>query len=204
MLMRTFRTLVHAEAETVWSILVDSMENPQRYRPDVEASRVLERLEGGIVKELKIRGMESAPGVFDFFVLDRGVLKEVKGQEDEYEHVSGVFGLFAYEGAIIMEITVRGIPYREKLLISKENREIRHELIDHPAYGGRIIVRATPTSVQNPMAPVELQFFLELEPKSSDPKEMEKWEEEMTTAIKAEQQRMKERAEEQETRHDQR
>jgi hypothetical protein len=44
------------------------------------------------------------------------------------------------------------------------SKEISRELLDHPVYSGKIIIKAVPSSVQNPMAPVDLQFFLDLEP----------------------------------------
>ncbi len=196
MMTITFRTWVRAELETVWAVVLDSVENPQRYMSDVEAVRVLERLEGGITKELKIRGMESAPGCFDFFVFERGTLKEIKCTENDNEYVSGVFDSFVFESSIIREVTVRSVPYRERIRISNKERKIYRELIDHPTCSGKIIVEVVPISVQNPMAPVDLQFFLELE----FMKEAKEGKEEMTAELKKEQQRLKEKAEELETR----
>lgn len=195
MMAITFRTWVRAELETVWAVVLDSVENPQRYMSDVEAVRVLERLQGGITKELKIRGMESAPGCFDFFVFERGTLKEIKSTENDNVCVSGVFDSFVFEISIIREVTVRGVPYRERIRLSNKERKIHRELIDHPACSGKIIVKAVPSSVQNPMAPVDLQFFLELESMKGTKEEQE----EMAAEIRKEQQRLKEKAEELET-----
>ncbi|GLI38814.1 hypothetical protein KI811_05850 [Geobacter hydrogenophilus] len=192
----TFRTWVRAELDTVWAVVLDSVENPQRYMPEVEAVRVLERLEGGITKELKLRGMESASGCFDFFVFERGTLKEIKSTENSTEHVSGVFDSFVFESSIIREVTVRSVPYRERIRISNRERKIHRELIDHPTCCGKIIVAAVPISVQNPMTPVDLQFFLELE----FMKGAKEGEEGITAEIKEEQQRLKEKSEELETR----
>ncbi len=192
----TFRTWVRAELDTVWAVVLDSVENPQRYMPEVEAVRVLERLEGGITKELKLRGMESASGCFDFFVFERGTLKEIKSTENSTEHVSGVFDSFVFESSIIREVTVRSVPYRERIRISNRERKIHRELIDHPTCSGKIIVAAVPISVQNPMTPVDLQFFLELE----FMKGAKEGEEGITAEIKEEQQRLKEKSEELETR----
>jgi hypothetical protein len=196
MITKIFRSWVRADLETVWSIILDSVENPQRYMPDVETASVLERLEGGITNELKIRGMESATGFFDFFVFERGTLKEIKSTENENEYVPGVFGSFVFECSIVRKITMRSMTYREKILVSKKEREIRYELIDHPACTGKIIVKTVPLSVQNPMAPVDLQFFLELEFKDG----VKEGEEEMTAVIMEEQLRLKEKAEELEAR----
>ena len=194
-MIKTFRTWVRAELETVWSVVLDSVENPQRYMPDVETSRVLERLNGGIVRELLIRGMESASDSFDFVVFDLGALKEIKSTGSKNEYVPGVFGSFEFECSMIREVSVLGIPYRERILISKK-KEIRRELIDHPLCTGKIIAKVVPISVQNPMAPVDLQFFLELEFK----KGVKGGEKEMTATIMEEQQRLKEKAEELEMR----
>ncbi len=195
MLAGTFRMWVSAEPETVWRVLQDGVENPQRYLPDVEASQVLERLAGGVVEELRI-GSEFAPWRFDFFVFNRGVLREIKSHDNHDASVRGVFGSFAYESAVLREVTVRGVPYREKILISRANREIRRDLIGHPASEGRIIIRAVPLSTQNPMAPVDLQFAPVLTPNPSRSADTALWLEEMLFAIREEQRRLKAAAEE--------
>ncbi len=189
-----FRRWVHAEPETVWNVLLDGVENPQKYMADVTESRVMERFEGGMVKKLMLEGNENAAGIYDFFVFERGTLKEIKPLGDE--NVTGVFDCFVFEDGIIREIKVRGTTYRERISVSRERREIRRELIDHPACGGRITVMAVPSSVQNPMAPTDLQFFLKLEAKLSRAEGMAKWEDEMTVDIREEQQRLKDKAEE--------
>lgn len=48
----TFSSPVNASVETIWSLLVDKIENPQPYVPEVEESRVLERYEDGIMREM--------------------------------------------------------------------------------------------------------------------------------------------------------
>ncbi len=199
MLAGTFRMWVEAEPETVWGVLLDSVENPQRYLPDAEGVKILERLAGGVLEELKV-GNEVAPGVFDFFVFNRGVLTEIKPHESYDATVRGVFGTFAFESAVLREVTVRGSTYREKILISRENREIRRELIGHPASEGRIVIRAAPLSAQNPMAPVDLQFVPYLSPTACRAEESALWLEEMLVAIREEQCRLKAAAEERETR----
>ena len=167
MISKTFRKWVHADPLIIWSVILDSVESPQKYVPDVEKSSILERFEGETIKGRKIEGYSVE--VFDYFV---------------------------YEGGIIREIKMRGTVYRERILVSKEQREIRRELIDNPACSVKIIVKTVPISTQNPMAPVDLQFFLELESKPLRAEGMTKWEEEMTADIKEEQRRLKERAEE--------
>jgi hypothetical protein len=176
--------LVRAQSDTIWSILLDSVGNPQRYMRDVEESRVLESTEGEIVREIKIKG----------FVFDRGRLKEIdtSGSED----TPGVVDCVAFERGIIREIVGRGASYKEKILVSDERKEIRHDLIDHPRYAGKIVTKVVPLSVQNPMAPSDLQFFLELESKPPPAEATAGWEEEMVAQIGEELQRLKEKAEE--------
>lgn len=194
MISKTFRMWVHADPFIIWSVLLDSLENPQKYMPDVEESSILEWLEGGMVKGRKIEGYENSANIYKSSVFERGTFNEIKTGGDE--DAPGVFDYFVYEGGIIREIKVRGIVYKERILVSKKQREIHRELIDHPACSGKLTVKAVPISAQNPMAPVDLQFLLELEPKHSDTKEMVKREEEMTAGIREEQKRLKERAEE--------
>lgn len=198
MLTGTFSTWVHADPEVVWSVILDSVENPQRYGANVEDCRVLERHDGGVIRELTC-GSESAPGVFDFFVVDGGRLREIKSTGSMAEPVHGVFRFFAFESAVVREVSVRGVRYREKILISRGDREIRRELIDHPASDGKIAIKVVPHSTQNPMAPVDLQFQPMLAPSASRTGEYVRWHEEAMLAIREEQLRLKEVAEERET-----
>lgn len=54
----TFTSPVNASFETLWGMLVDKVENPQRYIPEVEAVNILERYEDGILREMKLPGMQ--------------------------------------------------------------------------------------------------------------------------------------------------
>lgn len=112
MLTKILRIWVHAQLETVWNVLMESIVNPQKYTPDLEVFRILDEA----------------------------------------------------EGAVFREMTIRDILYREKVSVNHVSREICRELLDHPAYVGKIVIKAVPSSVQNPMAPIDLQFFLDLEP----------------------------------------
>lgn len=68
MLVNTYRTLVHAQPDTVWKVLLDRVENPQNYLHGVDGVRVVERSAGGIVRELKWEGKT----VREKIVTDRG------------------------------------------------------------------------------------------------------------------------------------
>ncbi len=69
MLSGTYRMSTNAKPETVWSVLLDSMENPQKYIPDVGVTKVLERLAG---EPSMSSGSEarSTRGGFNFFVFN--------------------------------------------------------------------------------------------------------------------------------------
>lgn len=56
MLVNSFRTLVHAQLDTVWRLLLDRIENPQNYLHGVEGVRIVERSASGIIRELKWEG----------------------------------------------------------------------------------------------------------------------------------------------------
>ncbi|KAA0888315.1 hypothetical protein [Oryzomonas rubra] len=194
-MVKTLRVLIHADPETIWNVLLDSIETPQHYLPDVNASSVVGRLEGGTAKELNISWENSVSGGFDYFVYYQGVPKEIKVQENENDYDPELFRSYVYEIEIIRENTLRGVPYREKFLVSNKFKDIRQKLVDHPDFSGQIIIKVVPYSVQNPMAPVVLQFNLVLVPKLTDVKGITGHEKEMESVIKTELQRIKERAE---------
>ncbi|MBT1071517.1 hypothetical protein [Pelotalea chapellei] len=54
MAITTFRVLVHAQAETVWKLLYDRIENPQNYQPLILGSRITQRTPEGIIRESKV------------------------------------------------------------------------------------------------------------------------------------------------------
>ena len=167
MITKSFRMWVHADPNIIWNVILDSVDNPQKYMPDVEESRVLERFEGGMIKERKIEGYSVE--VFDYFEYESGIMREIK--------------------------TLDAV-FIERILVSKKQWEIRRELIDHLACSGSIIVKSVPMSTQNTMAPVNIQFLLELETKDFRADGVVKWGKRMTEDIMEEQRRIKEKAEE--------
>ena len=54
MAVTTFRVLVHAQAETVWKLLYDRIENPQSFQPRVIGSRITTRTAEGVIRESKV------------------------------------------------------------------------------------------------------------------------------------------------------
>jgi hypothetical protein len=139
---------VHAQPATVWKVLLDEVENPQRYLHGVESTEITERTAEGVVREMRWDG------------------KTVK----------------------------------EMIVPAEKDMRIVHELLEHPIYEGRLLTRMAPTSVQNPMAPVDLQVSVELERKSFHMEGLVATEAELAADIEKELLTVKERAEELERR----
>lgn len=49
--METFRTVIHAQAETVWKLLLERIENPGKYNPAFLQTNVMRRTAEGIVRQ---------------------------------------------------------------------------------------------------------------------------------------------------------
>jgi len=47
-----FTTPVHAREETVWKILMDKVQNPQKYVPGIRECRILDTFPGGLLREV--------------------------------------------------------------------------------------------------------------------------------------------------------
>jgi len=56
MLVKTLRVLVHAEHETLWKLLMDRVEHPERYLAGVSEARIIEKNGNLSVRELKLHG----------------------------------------------------------------------------------------------------------------------------------------------------
>jgi len=56
MLVKTLQVLVHAEHDTLWSLLLDRLQNPERFTPGVTEVRVLEKADFMTVRELRLHG----------------------------------------------------------------------------------------------------------------------------------------------------
>lgn len=102
------------------------------------------------------------------------------------------------ENRVVREISWRGKLFRDKAYIDNDNKRINHELEEHPLYEGRYVMSIVPTSVQNPMAPVELQIYLELKRRSFKVERMVQTEAEFAADIAAHLELAKKTAEKQE------
>lgn len=56
MLVKTLQVSVHAEHETLWKLLLDRLQHPERYLPGISEVRVLENSDQLMVRELKQHG----------------------------------------------------------------------------------------------------------------------------------------------------
>ncbi|BCS54202.1 AtaL-like protein [Geobacter sp. SVR] len=57
MLTTSLKTVVHAQLDTVWNLLLDRIEHPQLYDSRVNESRVLERFPDGVIREMRMDGL---------------------------------------------------------------------------------------------------------------------------------------------------
>ena len=56
MLVKTLTVLVHAEHDTLWNLLLDRLQNPERFIPGITETRVLETKDNVTVREMKLHG----------------------------------------------------------------------------------------------------------------------------------------------------
>lgn len=147
MLVRTLQVLVHAEHDTLWNLLLDKLLHPERYTPGLTETRILEKTDDVMVREMKLHG---------------SLVKE--------------------------RITVK--PY---------DSEIDHELLEHPQFTGKIVMRIVRSARQSPVAPLYLEYDLELQRKSFKVEGIVRGEDEIIADLETELNRLKSRAEEMET-----
>jgi hypothetical protein len=101
---------------------------------------------------------------------------------------------------ILREMRLRGEVVRELVAIKPRDAELRHELLEHPQFSGVIISRIVPTSVQSPVAPLMLEFEIEVQMKSFHTEGIVKAEDQIVADLEDEMHRLKSRAEEMDAR----
>jgi ribosome-associated toxin RatA of RatAB toxin-antitoxin module len=104
------------------------------------------------------------------------------------------------DNVTVRELRLHGDLVRERVTINAHESEIRHELLEHPQFTGFIVTKVVRTARQSPVAPQNLEYDLELTPKSLLVKGVVHGEAEILADLEAEMQRLKSRAEEMETR----
>lgn len=144
MLLRTLQVLVHCEHQTLWNMLIDRLQHPERY----------------------------------------------------LQHASEVRITQESEDVFISEMTVHGEKIKERVLVRPYEAELRFELLEHPRYQGIIARKIVKSARQSPVAPLYLEYDLEMERKSYKVHGMVGGEEEMLTDLETEMQKVRSRAEE--------
>lgn len=147
MLVRNLRVLVHAEYDTIWNLLLDRLQHPERYTPGVSETRILEKSDDVMLREMKLHG------------------------------------------SLV----------KERITVKPHDSEIDHELLEHPQFTGKIVMRIARSARQSPVAPQYLEYDLELQRKSFKVEGIVKGEEEIISDLQSELNRLKSRAEEMET-----
>ncbi|BCG48555.1 hypothetical protein GEOBRER4_n3451 [Citrifermentans bremense] len=148
MLVRTLQVVVHCEHQTLWNMLMDRLQHPERYLVGITEARVTEESE-------------------DVF---------------------------------ISEMLLHGEPVKERVLVRPYDGELRHELLEHPQFTGFIVKKILKTAIQSPVAPLYLEYELDLLRKSLKVQGVVRGEEEILTDLGAEMQKMRTRAEETDSR----
>ena len=104
------------------------------------------------------------------------------------------------EDVTVREMKLHGEPVKERISIKPYDSEVRHDLLEHPQFTGFIVTRIVRTARQSPVAPLYLEYDMELQRKSFLLEGLVKGEEEIVADLQAEMNRLKSRAEEMETR----
>lgn len=144
MLIRTLQVLVHCEHTTLWNMLIDRLQHPERYSLGVSDVRITEESQ-------------------DVF---------------------------------ISEMTLHGERVKERVLVRPYDGELRHELLEHPQFTGFIVRKIVKSARQSPVAPLYLEYDLELLRKSLKVQGVVRGEGEVITDLETEMQKVKAKAEE--------
>jgi hypothetical protein len=90
MLVNTYRTLVHAQIETVWELLLDRVENPQHYLHGVDGVQMIERSDAGIVREISWEG--------------KTIRERIMPDKEQYRVTSELLEHPLYRGTIVTRV----------------------------------------------------------------------------------------------------
>lgn len=70
-----------------------------------------------------------------------------------------------YGNGVLREVKGEGMLIKEKVVIDKMHGEIHYFLLEHPLFTGRVVNRVVATSVQSPVAPLQLTIEVDWTPK---------------------------------------
>lgn len=101
------------------------------------------------------------------------------------------------------DMTLHGEPVKERIYVKPYEGELRHEFVEHPRFFGFIVRKIVKTARQSPVAPLYLEYDLDLQLKSYKVQGVVRGEEEILADLKAEMEKVRARAEEMDsdTRH---
>jgi len=148
MFIKTLTTLVHAQHDTLWNLLLERLQNPERFIPGVTESRIVEKAGDVSIREFMLHG----------------------------ERV------------------------KEKITVYPHESRIHHELLEHPQFTGTIVTKVVRTARQSPVAPQNLEYDIDVSPRSRIIKGVLYGEAEIVADLEVEMQRLKLQAEEIESR----
>lgn len=100
------------------------------------------------------------------------------------------------QDVLISEMTLHGETVKERILVRPYDGELRHELLEHPQFNGFIVRKIVRTARQSPVAPLFLEYDLDLLQKSWKVQGVLRGEEEILTDLETEMLKIKSRAEE--------
>lgn len=115
----------------------------------------------------------------------RLLIDSIEHPQKYAKHVEDARVVEFLPNGLVREVRKHGATIREGITVAETKNEFRlvSELMEHPFYNGRIVTKIVPTSVQNPMSPLDLQVTVELERKSFKVEGMLPGEEEMAKEI---------------------
>lgn len=104
------------------------------------------------------------------------------------------------QDVFISEMTLHGDQVKERILVRPYEGELRHELLEHPQFTGFIVRKILRSARQSPVAPLYLEYDLDLLRKSLKVHGVVGGEEGVITDLETEMQKIKSRAEETDSR----
>ncbi|MCM0082831.1 DUF1857 family protein [Geomonas sp. Red32] len=97
---------------------------------------------------------------------------------------------------VVRDMKLHGEDVKERILVRPYDGELRHELVEHPQFTGFIVTKIVRTARQSPVAPLYLEYDLDLQTRSFKVQGAVPGEAEIMSGINTEMQRLKSRAEE--------
>lgn len=96
----------------------------------------------------------------------------------------------------VSEMTLHGEKVKERVLVRPYDGELRHEFLEHPQFTGFIVRKIVKSARQSPVAPLYLEYDLDLLRRSLKVQGVVRGEEEILTDLETEMQKVRARAEE--------